>query len=86
MRGSRPAGALFRRGPNLYRPAQDCSKHYGYAMTINRVLRLGTDEYREEAVSKILPRWRKGLVSTHTLNTCDELTVIDCQFREGKFF
>jgi hypothetical protein len=85
-RGSRPAGALFRRGSNLYRPAQDCSKHYGYAMTINRVLRLSTDEYREEAVSKILPRWRKGLISTHTLNTCDELTVIDCQFRERKFF
>jgi hypothetical protein len=85
-RGSRPAGALFRRGANLYRPAQDCSKHYGYAMTINRVLRLTPDEYREEAVSKILPRWRKGLISTHTLNTCDDLTVIDCQFRERKFF
>jgi hypothetical protein len=55
-------------------------------MTINRVLRITPDEYCEEAVSKILPRWRKGLISTHTLNTCDDLTMIDCQFRERKFF
>ncbi|MDQ2922535.1 MAG: hypothetical protein M3R52_13105, partial [Acidobacteriota bacterium] len=85
VRSSRPAGRLFRRHGQLYRPAQDCSKHYGYAITINRVLELSMEDYREEPVSQILPQWRNDLVSTHTLNISDELTVIDCQIRSRKF-
>ena len=85
-RSARPAGRLFRWRGELYRPAQDCSKHYGYAMTINRVVRLDAQEFREEEAAKILPRWRKGLVSTHTLNSWDDLTVVDCQLRRGRFF
>jgi hypothetical protein len=78
VRNSRPAGRLFYWNSDLYRPAQDSSQRYGYAMTINRVLRLTPEEFVEQEVSKVLPQWRKDLRGTHTLNICDDLTVIDC--------
>lgn len=85
VRGARPAGRLFEWGGELYRPAQDCSKHYGYAVTINRVTRLSPEEFAEEEVSKILPEWDDRLVSTHTLNSAGDLTVIDCLRRRRKY-
>ncbi|MFN2405782.1 MAG: hypothetical protein ABR594_06980 [Pyrinomonadaceae bacterium] len=78
VRNSRPAGRLFHWNGDLYRPAQDSSQRYGYAMTINRVLRLTPEEFVEQEVSKVLPQWRQDLRGTHTLNICDDLTVIDC--------
>ena len=85
-RGARPAGHLFRWRGDLYRPAQDCSKRYGYAISINKILRLSPEEFREEEVSKILPEWDKRVVATHTLNSCAGLTVIDCLRRRGRLF
>ncbi|HSD46846.1 MAG TPA: hypothetical protein VLB87_09480 [Pyrinomonadaceae bacterium] len=78
VRNSRPAGHLFRWNGELYRPAQDSSQRYGYAMTINRVVRLTPDDFVEEEMAKILPQWRPDLRGTHTLNMCDDLTIIDC--------
>jgi hypothetical protein len=78
VRNSRPAGRLFYWNGELCRPAQDSSQRYGYAMTINRILRLTPDEFVEQEISKILPQWRRDLRGTHTLNICEDLTVIDC--------
>jgi hypothetical protein len=78
VRNSRPAGRPFYWNGELFRAAQDSSRRYGYAMTINRIVRLSPSEFVEEEVSKILPQWRKNLRGTHTLNICDDLTVIDC--------
>ena len=78
VRNSRPAGRLFYWNGELYRPAQDSSQRYGYAMSVNRIVRLTPDEFVEQEVSKILPQWRKDLRGTHTLNMCEDLTVIDC--------
>jgi hypothetical protein len=63
---------------DLYRPAQDSSRRYGYGMRINKVLRLSPTEFVEEEVSHVLPQWRRDLRGTHTLNMCEDLTVIDC--------
>jgi hypothetical protein len=84
VRNSRPAGRLFYWKGDLYRPAQDSSRRYGYAMRINKVVRLTPAEFREEEVSQILPQWRKDLRGTHTLNMCEELTVIDCLVHRKK--
>lgn len=84
VRGSRPAGRLFYWHGDLYRPAQDSSGRYGYAISINRIIQLDAEEFREEEVSKILPNWRKDLVGTHTLNTSDNLTVTDCLVRRRR--
>jgi hypothetical protein len=78
VRNSRPAGRPFYWKGDLYRPAQDSSQRYGYGMRINRVVQLTPSEFREEEVSQILPQWRRDLRGTHTLNICDDLTVIDC--------
>jgi hypothetical protein len=83
VRSSRPAGRLFTRGGDLYRPAQDCSQRYGYAITINKILSLNTDEFREVAVAKILPNWSANLVGTHTINSAKGLTVIDGRMLSG---
>jgi len=84
VRNLRPAGKLFTWRNQLYRPAQDCSRYYGYAVTINRVRKLTPDEFEEEEVSKILPQWRKDVLATHTLNVCEDLTVVDCLTRRRK--
>lgn len=83
-RSSRPAGNLFRAKGQLLRPAQNCSKHYGYGITINRIERIDPNCFVEEEVSRILPEWQKNIVGTHTLNTADDLTVIDCLMKRRK--
>jgi hypothetical protein len=77
VRGSRPAGSLFWWNGELWRPAQDCSVRYGYAITLHRVLRLNTSEFREEPVARIDPDWTAGLRGTHTLNSAPGLVVLD---------
>ena len=78
VRNSRPAGRPFFWNGDLFRPAQDSSRRYGYAITINEIVRLTPTEFVEQEISKILPQWRKDLLGTHTINICDDLTVIDC--------
>jgi len=84
VRSARPAGRLFRHREGLYRPAQDCSVRYGHAIGIHRVRRLSGDEFVEEEVARILPRWRKGLERTHTLNHAGRLTVLDGYVRRSR--
>lgn len=76
-RSARPAGRFFWWHGDLYRPAQDCSRNYGYAIVLNRITHLTPDRFQEEAVSRIWPRWRKNLVATHTLNSAAGLTIVD---------
>jgi len=76
-RSSRPAGRPFLSEGNLYRPAQDCSRTYGGAITINRITRLSLTEFCEEPVVHIEPwdrRYRSGI---HTLVGDGSLTVLD---------
>lgn len=86
VRSARPAGHLFRANGKLYRPAQDCSKHYGYAMVVNGVERLDIDEYHEAEVSNIVPSWHRGLVATHTINAAHGLTVVDGCLSRWRYF
>lgn len=75
---SRCAGTPFIHRGQLYRPAQDCSRTYGGALTINRVLHLSPNEFREETVSTVRPDPR-GLypAGLHTLCAVGETTLID---------
>jgi hypothetical protein len=77
-RSSRPAGACFVRGDTVYRPAQDCSRRYGGALAINRIVELSPRRFREETVLTLRPSpssaWPDGV---HTINALDDVTVID---------
>jgi hypothetical protein len=65
VRSARPAGRVFEQHGQMFRPAQDCSKRYGYAVSINRILRLDPEAYEEVEVNKI------------TFNVAGNMTVID---------
>jgi hypothetical protein len=78
VRSARPAGRLFDRDGDLYRPSQDCSVRMGGAIAINRVVRLTTEEFHEEEIARIDPSWKRGLYGVHTVNRVDQLTMLDC--------
>lgn len=84
VRAARPAGRLFRHDGRLYRPAQDASRRYGWAIVIHEVERIDRHEYREREVARIEPSWAPGLLGNHTLNSCPGLTVIDALCRRSR--
>lgn len=86
VRSARPAGRIFERGGESYRPAQDCSRRYGYAVSINRILRLDPDVFEEVEVDRICPREDSQFVGVHTFNMTGDMTVIDCLLRRRKRF
>ena len=75
--GGRPAGNPFLHGGRLYRPAQNGSRRYGYAIDIREITMLTPDDFEERIVAEILPDWHPGILGTHTLNTDGRVTVID---------
>ena len=81
VRSARPAGRIFESHGQFLRPAQDCSERYGYAVSINRILQLDPETYREVEVEKILPNWEPNVVGVHTFNRAADMTVIDCLVR-----
>jgi hypothetical protein len=81
VRSARPAGQLFSKGGNLYRPSQNSSFHYGYGFNIARVVEMTTTRYKEEIVRRIEPDWSMKVKGLHTWSQCGELTVIDALIR-----
>lgn len=81
VRCARPAGPLFSRDRNLFRPSQDCSQGYGHSVLINRVQILSESSYQETAVDRIAADWRRDVVRVHTVGGSKRLRVIDCMAR-----
>ena len=84
VRSARPAGRIFQRQGQFYRPAQDGSPHYGRAVSINRVLRADPDAYQEREAERITPNGSPRVVGVHTVNRAGEMTVIDCLLRRRR--
>jgi methionyl-tRNA formyltransferase len=81
VRGARPAGRVFRHGKRFYRPAQDGAPRYGEAIRVFEIVTLTESVYEEREVGRLAPRWRPGLVGTHTINAAGALTAIDARQR-----
>ena len=81
VRRARPAGRIYQLGGELYRPAQDCSEGYGYAVRIQRIDALTETEYEETEVDAILPSKDRGIFGVHTVNRAGGLTVMDAKLR-----
>lgn len=79
VRSARPAGMLFEHGGRWYRPAQDGSRSYGSAISVQRIERLTQEEYIEVGVTRLDPRWRPDLVGLHTINAINGLSVLDAR-------
>lgn len=84
VRGSRPAGGLFRDGDGLYRPGQICAPLYGSGIALNRVTRLTADEYVEEESRRIVPE-SAAILGIHTINRAGDLSVTDAFVRRSRF-
>ncbi len=78
IRSSRPAGTPFVHEGRLYRPAQDCSRSYGGALTINLVGKLTPTEF-EETVQQVFAVGADEPYSAgcHTLSAVGGRTLID---------
>lgn len=77
IRSARPAGRPFVSRAALIRPAQDCSRVYGGAITFSRVLKLTPEQFCEEPAGQLCPpndRYDAGL---HTISAFGEQTIID---------
>jgi hypothetical protein len=77
VRNDRGAGAIFRHNGKLFRPSQDCSKNYGYSFALNEIVALDRWRYRETQSVTITPRWKRGLVGTHTYSHAGQVEIID---------
>ncbi|MBA2176346.1 hypothetical protein H0266_15725 [Halobacillus locisalis] len=55
VRSSRSAGTPFVMEESLYRPSQDCSRTYGGAVVINRIVALSSEQFREEPAYRLEP-------------------------------
>jgi hypothetical protein len=84
VRAARPAGRVFTRNGKYYRPAQDCSRGYGYAIRVQELKALSESQYLEEEVESILPGWSSDIVATHTLNVAGSLSAIDARRRRPR--
>ncbi|WP_052143571.1 hypothetical protein [Wocania ichthyoenteri] len=85
VRYSRPAGKLFLQNNNMVRPAQNCSKHYGYGLNFQLINKLNPNEYSEVEFKKVKPNWSTKIKSVHTFNQSFNLSIIDAQKRRFKY-
>jgi hypothetical protein len=77
VRMARPAGRIFSRDGEIYRPSQDCSGRYGNSFDISQILALNCEVYEEKRILKVKPDWDKALKGTHTFNYHDGFTILD---------
>lgn len=84
VRSARPAGRMFLRDGRIIRPSQNCGRHYGYGFNFCEIKKLTETEYEEAVVQKLEPKWDKNIISTHTINYADGVTVVDCQLSRRK--
>jgi hypothetical protein len=84
VRSSRPAGRFFERDGRLFRPSQDSSRLYGYALSLNHVTALDEHRFEEEPWSRIEPNWHPRVMGVHTLNFAGRLTVVDAFYRRSR--
>ena len=77
VRRARPAGRVFRQDGHLIRPAQDCSRSYGWRLVFNRVEALSPTDYREQPIGAIEPAPDSGNLRTHSYDSDGMYEVLD---------
>jgi hypothetical protein len=77
VRMSRSAGPFIRRGNQLIRPTQDCSRWYGYAMRFSEVTRLSENEYADRLIAEFKPVEFGRFGGVHAYDRSGKLEVID---------
>lgn len=79
---SRMAGNIIRNANTFYRPTQDSSNFYGETISINRILKIGEDGYKEKMIGKLkVPSFA---IAMHTYNETDTIIVADFMIIQKK--
>jgi hypothetical protein len=86
VKSSRPARRIFSYNNNFYRSSQNNIRRYGYGMKINQIVTITENDYNEISINDIEPHWDREIIATHTLNFCENLTVIDGLVRRARYF
>jgi hypothetical protein len=77
-RSARGAGTPFEHEGRLYRPAQDCARIHEERITLNHIVTLTPDEFREETMGTVEPLGRGSYPDKlHTLSAAGARTLID---------
>lgn len=79
VRSSRPAGTPFYVAGQLYRPAQDCSRSYGWRLTLNCITKLTPTEFEEKVITIVEPPPGPYRAGIHTLSAAGEFTLLDAK-------
>ena len=78
---ARSAGTPFLFNGSLIRPAQDCSRTYGGAVVLNRIIELSPTRFAEEPIGRVEPDpdgpYRDGV---HTLCVRDGFILVDGKY------
>lgn len=75
---ARPAGAVWTTGDGaLMRLAQDCSKSYGGAIALRRIVKLDTGDFADEPAGSIAFTPVSGVLGPHTVSRGGGFEVID---------
>jgi hypothetical protein len=77
VEAARPAGRLFRRGAELWRPAQDCAAGYGSGLTLCRIDRLEETGFAQTAARRLGPPPGTQARGVHTLEVGGGFELID---------
>ena len=83
---ARPAGNLFWKDGELFRPSQDCFMQYGGRVSLNKVLVLNETRYKEEHVEFVSPASLKiNAIGVHTYSKGENTMVYDARVWCRKF-
>jgi hypothetical protein len=74
---ARPAGAFYRRGNEVWRPAQDCTRGYGSGLALARITALDEERYSQEVEAVFYPGGAWDGIGLHTLNWAEGFEVVD---------
>jgi len=79
LTSSRPGGAVWLENGVPHLPVQDCTRTYGGAVRVLKVLELSPQRFEAETTAPLLPpsnvgAYRQGL---HTLSACGPVTLFD---------
>jgi hypothetical protein len=83
---ARPAGNIIKKQGRLFRAAQNCSNRYGYGFSFMEIITLNTSSYKEQVITSVEPCWKKDVLSTHTYNYTNGISVSDAKIRRPRYW
>ena len=82
-RASRSGGRIIKYGDRLFRPAQDCDRHYGAGLVWFEITELTPTRFSEREILSWNARKDLGAIGLHSFDELGEIQAIDFQHSNG---